>query len=282
MQQLQPILSRLSFKTSNVVPVQGGDINKAYCLHTADNKYFLKVNDAARHPGMFEKEATGLKALARYSTFHIPEVIAFGAAGNLQYLMLEWLEPGDPDAGTWKTFGQQLAQMHSVTYKLFGFTDNYLGTYLQKNTWTATWPEFYAAYRILPLTRLLHDEGQIEKDVVVQAENFYGKMGNLFPDEKPALLHGDLWNGNFITLQNSRTALIDPAVYYGHREMDIGMTKLFGGFDNGFYDSYNATNPLVKGWEHRLPYTQLYPLLFHAWVFGGSYISRVKEILKRF
>ena len=108
------------------------------------------------------------------------------------------------------------------------------------------------------------------------------KLARHFPIEPPALLHGDLWSGNFLISSNGQAAIYDPAVYYGHREMDIGMTKLFGGFDQRFYDAYNATYPLEKDWEKRLQVTQLYPLLVHAVLFGGHYISQVREIIKQF
>ena len=197
--------------------------------------------------------------------------------------MLEWLETTNTTPETWESFGTGLAQLHKTTQENFGFyEDNYLGTYLQNNKTYNTWSEFYASCRILPMIKLLYDQKKVNHITVVAADNFSKELDNIFPVEQPSLLHGDLWNGNFLSAKNDETYLIDPAVYYGHREMDIGMSRLFGGFDPQCYKSYNDTYPLQKSWEERLPYAQLYPMLFHAYAFGGHYIESVKSILKKF
>lgn len=273
MHNLNIILQSLNLNVTKVSTVTGGDINKAYCLHTDDGRYFIKVNNADDYPALFEKEANGLIALKEATELTIPEVIAYGIEANLQYLLLQWMETGKPHSTTWEHFGSSLAKMHKQPQNSFGFgEDNYLGTYLQKNTFTDSWHEFYTAYRILPMIALIADQGKIDNSTVTAADNFCRQLSDIFPAEPPALIHGDLWSGNFIVQQSGKVALIDPAVYYGHREMDIGMSKLFGGFAPGFYSSYNTTYPLEKGWEGRLPYTQLYPLLFHALAFSGHYV----------
>jgi protein-ribulosamine 3-kinase len=280
---MQSLLSHLNLNIKNVSPVHGGDINKTYCIEAEERKFFIKVNDAARYPSLFEKEANGLKALVATHTLPTPEVIKHGVADNLQYLLLDWIENGNTNNYTWTDFGYKLAQMHRQPQKAFGFAeDNYLGTYLQQNTFTDTWNDFYSQYRILAMIKLIRDQGKIAANTAKSAENFCSKLPEIFPGEPPALLHGDLWSGNYLINAKSEAALIDPAVYCGHREMDIGMSKLFGGFNEQFYSSYNEEYPLEKGWQQRLPYTQLYPLLFHAYAFGGSYVERVKQILKDF
>lgn len=280
---MQSLLSHLNFKITGVTPVQGGDINKAYCIEAEEGKFFLKVNNKAKYPALFEKEANGLKALAATSALTIPEVIDTGAADSLQYLLLEWIDSGNAASNTWMNFGHQLAKMHKRPKHAFGFAeDNYLGTYLQHNTYTSTWKEFYAQYRILPIIKLLRDQRKIHNETVASAENFCKSLDNIFPVEPPALLHGDLWSGNYLIAANGSAALIDPAVYCGHREMDIGMSKLFGGFSELFYNSYNEIYPLEQGWQERLSYSQLYPLLFHAYAFRGNYIGCIKNILEEF
>ncbi|MGC4235389.1 MAG: fructosamine kinase family protein, partial [Niabella sp.] len=149
----------------------------------------------------------------------------------------------------------------------------------QVNTPCKSWADFYTNHRILPLVKTLADAKIFSAKDIKAAESFCASLDGFFPDEKPALLHGDLWGGNYFTTQNGLTSIFDPAVYYGHREMDIGMTRLFGGFSPEFYAGYNEIYPLKNGWEQRLGYSQLYPLLVHAVLFGGHYVSNVREIL---
>jgi fructosamine-3-kinase len=130
----------------------------------------------------------------------------------------------------------------------------------------------------MPLAKQIFDTGSRE---MKNAELLCGKLNQLFPREHPSLLHGDLWSGNFMCSAKG-PAIFDPAVYCGHREMDLGMTKLFGGFDNEFYEAYNHTYPLEKDWQKRVPLAQLYPLLVHAILFGGGYASNAANIIRSF
>ena len=133
----------------------------------------------------------------------------------------------------------------------------------------------------MPLVKLLVDAALFSAEDLQQAGTFCTAAGNLFPQEPPALLHGDLWAGNFMISKTGEAAIYDPAVYYGHREMDIGVTALFGGFSQAFYDGYNEVYPLQQDWRQRLPLTQLYPLLVHAVLFGGHYVDSARAILKK-
>ena len=262
--------------------VSGGDINQAFCLFKNNQKYFLKINYASLYPGMFIAEAEGLNALHK-SGFRIPEVINIGEMNGCQYLLLEWIETGSPSPDFWNSFGQSLAELHLITNNQFGFcTNNYIGSLTQLNTLTNSWEDFYGQYRIMPLVRILLNEKKFDHADVEHAELFCKKINEIFPDEPPALLHGDLWSGNYKVDDQGNLALYDPAVYFGHREMDIGMTKLFGGFSSQMYERYNEIYPLEKNWIKRLPYTQLYPLLVHAVLFGGHYITDCIEIIERF
>lgn len=264
-------------------PVYGGDINRTFCMHGLYGRCFLKVNDAARFPGMFEQEAAGLKALRQSSAMIIPEVIQHGVYENQQFLLLNWIEKGQPRPDFWESFGIQTAQLHQCTGLQFGWLhDNYIGSLPQCNTYCNTWAEFYSLRRILPLVRHLYDAGYLNEADTKAAENFCTKLPQLFPAEPPALLHGDLWNGNFMVTAEGAAAIFDPSVYYGHREMDLGMTRLFGGFDRRFYSAYNNAFKLISGWEQRLPFVQLYPLLVHAALFGGHYTQQCREILTPF
>jgi len=261
-------------------PVHGGDINQAYCLYTHDDKYFLKVNDSKSFPLMFDKEAFGLRELQLHTSLVIPQPIHYGEIEGKQYLLLNWLQPGTPSTKAWQQFGSALADMHKVAQPYFGYTDdNYIGSLYQTNERRETWHLFYAEYRIEPLAKLLFEVAAFTKQDLKNATRLCESLDQRFPVEPPSLLHGDLWSGNFMFTDKGMAAIYDPAVYYGHREMDLGMSLLFGGFDAKFYDAYHETYPLDSGWRQRLPVTQLYPLLVHAVLFGGHYVAKCRSIL---
>src|SRR5688500_4890234 len=246
---LQAIIDDCGLIINRHEPVHGGDINHSYCLYGSDATYFLKVNDAERYPAMFKKEADGLDTLRNSNTLTIPEVIKCGITEQEQYLLLEWIEPGKPKSNFWENFGAALATMHRQPQPYFGWSaDNYIGSLPQYNIQHDSWHMFYTECRILPLVKKLFDAGVFTKQDAITAESFCKKIDRLFSQEPPALLHGDLWGGNFMITAAGNAAIYDPAVYYGHREMDLGMTKLFGGFDERFYTAYNEVYTLEKGW----------------------------------
>jgi fructosamine-3-kinase len=129
---------------------------------------------------------------------------------------------------------------------------------------------------------MARDKGSMGRDTVQAFERFYNRLDEIFPVERPSLVHGDLWGGNYMSSETGEPVLIDPAVYYGHREMDIGMSRLFGGFAARFYDIYNGVFPLEPGWEERMDYCNIYPLMVHVNLFGGGYLQSVIRILKGF
>jgi fructosamine-3-kinase len=262
-------------------PAYGGDINSCFTVFTNEGELFLKLNDASQFPQMFEREAEGLGALSGISQLTIPEIKAVGQSGGYQYLLLNNLEKGIPRKDFWQQFATGLADIHKTSDLVFGWqNDNYIGSLVQPNQQQADWSSFYAYERILPLIKMLFDNGAFDENIVFASENLSKKIRDNFPPEPPALLHGDLWSGNFMVGSNGYAAIYDPAVYYGHREMDIGMTKLFGGFTDEFYRAYNEIFPLEKNWMQRVPLTQLYPLLVHAVLFGCGYISTCTQIIK--
>ncbi|MCE3227893.1 MAG: hypothetical protein K0S32_2444 [Bacteroidetes bacterium] len=263
--------------------VSGGDINSAYCLHEENRKYFLKINFASPYKDMFRKETVGLEKLRDNFLLHVPKVIKTGTVNNKQYLLLEWIEGGTPAKYFREEFGAALAGMHKKEQSFFGFEENnFIGSLVQINNKTDSWDKFYCECRILPLAKQLYLSGSFSKEDIALTEKFCNKLQNLFPEEKPALLHGDLWSGNFMCASNGQACIFDPATYYGHREMDLGITKLFGGFDKKFYEAYHSAYPLEKNWEERLPLTQLYPLLVHAVLFGGGYVGSVRNNMKNY
>ena len=283
MEVLQNIFKDCDLNVQRYEQVHGGDINLAYCLFTSTGKYFLKVNDENRYPLMFEREANCLDKLREYCSLKIPQVIKQGSCNDRQYLLLEWLEKGLPKKDMWENFGSALAIMHKQPQEYFGLhEENYIGSLNQNNDPHNEWHSFYTECRIKPLVKKLFDAGDLSATDISDADVFCNNLKTILPVESPSLLHGDLWAGNYMIISSGYAAIFDPAVYCGHREMDIGMTKLFGGFDQRFYDAYNDTYPLEKQWQKRSPITQLYPLLVHAVLFSGHYIGLVKNIFKAF
>lgn len=266
----------------HVVPVFGGSINKAAKLETNAGLFFVKWNDAKKFPGMFDAEIRGLQLLRETNTLHIPEVISSGTVDADAWLLQRFLLKTTPDAAARYEAGCALATLHKTSATHFGLDHpNYIGSLPQQNNMHATWAAFYAEERIIPQIRMAFDKQAVGKTIVKQAELFCERIGEIFPEEKPALLHGDLWSGNFMHSANG-PAVFDPAVYYGHREMDLAMSRLFGGFDADFYAGYEAEFPTEQNAPQRVDYCNLYPLLVHVNLFGGSYVQDVTAVLKKF
>lgn len=265
-----------------LIPVGGGSINQCLKAETDIGFFFIKENDPKKFPGMFEAEAHGLKLLAETGTFVVPSVLGITEEENRSLLLLQWLEKKNPDALSWYEAGEKLAALHRQTHSVFGLEiSNYIGSLPQQNTFHNSWEDFFTLERILPQIKLARDGGRIDSSLVGKAEKFCAKCGSIFPPEKPALLHGDLWSGNFFISVNG-PALFDPAVYFGHREMDLAMTQLFGGFDPDFYVGYRNAFAPEQDWQKRIPYCNLYPLLVHLNLFGAGYLYDVKSTLAAF
>lgn len=277
------IAQRHSLVLKGFRTVSGGDINKAFQVETDAGKFFLKVNDAERYPAMLFAEAKGLDALRETGIFCVPEVKEHGHFEEHQYLLMEWIERGAPAPGFWEGFGKRLALLHRQSHSSFGFPfHNYMGSLPQGNEGTHDFASFYAWKRLEPLVRNLRETKVFSREDSACFDKLYAILPMLIPHESPALLHGDLWSGNYMVGKNGEPVLIDPAPYYGHREQDIAMTKLFGGFDKRMYETYLYYYPLEHEWEQRISLMQLYPLLVHAVVFGGSYIRQCLDIVVKY
>ncbi len=277
------VYTETDVKVNNISSVGGGSINDTYKVNTNVGNYFVKKNSASDYPQMFEKEALGLKILSVTNKIETPDVIAIGESENISFLILKFINSTNKLGSFWDDFGRQLAALHTNSDTHFGLNhDNYIGSLKQSNNQHDNWNDFFREERLDKQVRLARNNGAIDTGTVSAFDRFYSRIDNIFPKEPPSLLHGDLWGGNFMVSEKGNPVFIDPAVYYGHREMDLGMTQLFGGFDRQFYDSYNNHHPLENGWQERLSYCNLYPLLVHVNLFGGGYLQSVKTILRKF
>ena len=249
----------------------GGCINNAVKLNTDKGLFFVKWNTNAK-ANMFQSEYRGLKVLKDTNTICIPDALGF----DENFLILGFIPPSNPDNAFWENFGRKLALMHQQTHPKFGLEfDNYIGSLHQNNEQNKNWDDFFIQKRLQAQLSI----GDFTANILSDFDKLFQKIPNIFPVEKTALLHGDLWGGNFLAKGGDTPVLIDPAIYYGNREMDIAMSKLFGGFNSKFYASYNEVFPLENGWEERIRVCNLYPLLVHVNLFGGGYINQVKNIL---
>lgn len=283
---IEEILSeRIGTKAAvkNVSPIGGGSINDAFRFETEVGDFFVKKNIASRYPQMFEKEAKGLKILAAAKEIDVPEVLATATHENQSFLILDYIQSAPKQSNFWEDFGQRLANLHKHSQENFGLNhSNYIGSLYQSNIFHKTWSDFFREERLEAQLKLARDQGQIGRETVSAFNRFYRRMDEILPVEPPALLHGDLWSGNFMVNKNGLAVIIDPAVYYGHREMDLAMSQLFGGFAPEFYRAYDLAFPLESGWQQRMDYCNLYPLMVHVNLFGGSYLASVKRILSKF
>lgn len=232
---------------------------------------------------MFEKEAKGLNLLRKTGETKVPGVIGFNEDENYTVLVLEFRKSSGRVSGFWEDFGKSLARMHNHHNKYFGLDHgNYIGNLPQSNEQHDNWIDFFVEERLERQISMALDNNRIDKTTIKRFEALYRHLGDFFPVEKPSLLHGDLWSGNYMVSNEGKACIVDPAVYYGHRLMDLGMSKLFGGFDSEFYEAYRKTHPLESNWHEALDICNLYPLMVHVNLFGGGYLNSVKTILTRF
>lgn len=269
-------------------PVSGGDINRAYVLELSDgSKVFAKAN-LAGNGDFFRAEEEGLDAIRKTETVRVPKVLGRGANSDDSFLVMEYIERGYGDRNSSEELGHGLAMMHMADASelikggAFGFAgDNYIGATLQINTPKDRWVVFFAECRLAPQFERASSyfSSSERKDI----ESFLGRLDRFLTEpNKPSLVHGDLWAGNYMIDAEGHPWLIDPATYVGHPEVDIAMTELFGGFDSTFYGAYAETAGIDPSYKDRKDLYNLYHLLNHLNLFGSGYLGSVKSILKRY
>ncbi len=271
-----------SLTISAAEPIGGGCIHNAHRVDTTEGAYFLKWNRKAALRN-FQAEAKGLALLAEADAVRTPRVLHVGPVSGYAYLMMEFISESEPGEDFWQVFGRNLAKLHANSSDQFGLDyNNFIGSLDQSNTQHATWIEFYVAERLEKQLKMATDRSLADRALLSSFNKLFGKIDRYVPEEKPALLHGDLWSGNFMTGDKGGPVVFDPAVYYGHREAEIAFTKLFGGFDAAMYTAYEETFPLQEGWKDRVDLFNLYPLLVHFNLFGAGYRPQIESALKRF
>ena len=274
-------------------PVYGGDINQSYRLSLSDGSdLFMKCNTMGNLP-FFTAEAQGLTALRGVGAIGVPKALAAGTdqAQGVSFLLMEYLDPAPKVSQYWEVFGRELAAFHRADCSgaagsdgslFFGFeADNYIGASPQKNTPAANWLTFFRDCRLLPQFKMA--ERYFDSGTRRQYERLLDRLDSrLTEPEFPSLIHGDLWSGNTVCGPDGKVWILDPAAYVGHFEAELAMTELFGGFPTAFYEAYREVNPIDSGYRDRRDLYNLYHLLNHLNLFGGSYLGSVRQILNRY
>ncbi len=271
--------------------VSGGDINEASVLTLSDGRKLFMKSNRRKDPSFFLAEAAGLSAIEQTKTLPSPAVLGVGTEeenGTGAFLLLAYVERSSPAGGAWGEFARGLARMHLAVTQAFvsvvkvgGAGDNYVCARVQKNTPKETWICFFRECRLEPQFRAAGE--YFEPEDLRRIHRLLERLDGLLVEPgEPSLLHGDLWGGNVMPGGDGRLWLIDPAVYVGHREADLAMTELFGGFPGEFSRTYREVFPLQDGYEDRRDLYNLYQLLNHLNLFGGSYLSSVLRIVRSY
>lgn len=283
------VLNKIEVTTGRQVQssnrVSGGSINQAAKITLSDGRrYFLKWNTSA-DTRMFAVEKKGLALLASAQTsLRVPTVATTGKTDDdIGFLLQEFIMEGPANSNSASDFGRQLAHLHQHHQEKYGLDyDNYIGRLPQSNSWHKNWIYFFIEERMEPQLKMATESGKLGTQTVAQFKSMYEKLPDIFPDEPPSLLHGDLWGGNYFFDKNGQATIYDPATYYGHREIELAFTHLFGGFPTNFYSAYTEEYPLESGFSERKDIYNLYPLLVHTNLFGGSYARQVEGVVRQF
>jgi fructosamine-3-kinase len=281
----EALAARLGVRVASMQRVTGGDINEAFEVRLAGgDRIFVKTHERAP-TGMFPTEARGLVWLAEAGAIRVPRVVGISEPTDaVSYLALEYVASAARSPAFDERLGRGLAALHRAGAPHFGFDeDNFIGPLPQINRPAATWPAFYAESRILPQVRRAVDGGRLPREWTARFDALCARLGDLLgAAETAARLHGDLWSGNVISDEHGSPVVIDPAVYGGHREVDLAMLQLFGRPSDRLFAAYDEVWPREPGHQARVPVYQLYPLLVHVNLFGGSYAQAVDSALRSY
>jgi len=269
----------ISFQTLKAYPIGGGCINETYQIKDKNKCYFVKLNNE-NTIDMLAAEADALREIAATKTIRVPSPICLGVINRKAYLVLEYIPFSKRKFIPQTQLGKHLAKLHAIPQQKFGWhRNNHIGSNTQLNPHNEDWPEFFRKYRIGFQLKLAKANGfQINRTKFI-----FKKIDDFFSDykPKPALLHGDLWNGNFAFDETGTPFVFDPATYYGDREAEFGLTEMFGGFRSDFWKGYEEVLPLDQGFPKRQLLYQLYHTLNHLNLFGSSYADSAKKLINK-
>ena len=262
--------------------IEGGNIHQCFRYETRNVPVFVKVGNATQRE-MFEAEAAGLEELSTANAIRTPKVLGTSSTPDLALLALEWMELRSATPNSDRQLGEQLAQLHRVAKPMYGWKrNNFIGSTPQVNLWSHSWLDFWRTHRYEPQLDRAITNGAPAR-FVERAALLSNLMDGFFATHKPtaSLLHGDLWSGNYAADASGAPVIFDPAVYFGDRECDLAMTRLFGGFGRDFYAAYESAWPLNEGWQTRVELYNLYHVLNHFNLFGGGYLAQVEGMIER-
>ncbi|MFP4511437.1 MAG: fructosamine kinase family protein [Acidimicrobiales bacterium] len=262
--------------------VRGGDISQAWRLDRDDGSRLFVKHLSTAPGGFFGAEAAGLAFLARPGVIAVPDVIAYGDDPGAGFIALEWIDTGRAEPGSDEVLGRQLAELHLSHADGFGGDGGpaFVGSVPVDGSPAGSWTELWADHRLRPLARQAVSDRRLAPDLARRVEAVADRVDELAgPPEPPARVHGDLWAGNVVFDVDGRPWLIDPAAHGGHRETDLAMMRLFGGFGDRCFAAYEEVAPLADRWRERVPLHQLVPLLVHVILFGGGYESSLSRAL---
>ncbi|MGE5458797.1 MAG: fructosamine kinase family protein [Methanococcaceae archaeon] len=266
-------------KITAASPLSGGCINNAMKVIYEDGSMHLLKENSGAPADMFKKEAHALEELSKAEAIKVPRVIHFAE----DYILTEYIEKAERRKDFYEDFGRRFARLHKYTSEQYGFyEDNYIGSTVQVNSYRKNWKDFFLENRIIFQYKLAEKNGYAKGELRSLFPKFLNEAEKMLDEvnEPASLLHGDLWSGNYMTDETGSACLIDPAVYYGHREADLAMTRVFETFDSRFYAAYSEEYPLDEGYAERENLYKLYHLLNHLNIFGTGYYSRCVAVIK--
>ena len=267
-------------KVVHFSPQSGGDTSAVWRIHTNQQREMVVKTNTGGHGDSFEAERNGLLQISATNTIRTPNIMTMSTSPN--YLVLEAIQTRDPDAIFWEKTGHALAALHraDMGHQYGWSSDNCIGPSPQRNDFTNDWSRFWLQYRLVPQIRWARQKSLLDGTLESLLETLIDRIDEWIITERPCLIHGDLWSGNLLCSDTGEPVVIDPAVYLGHREADLSMTTLFGGFPTRFYDAYQEVWPLSPGWRERLQFYGLYHWLNHLNAFGMAYHAQCTDTLR--
>lgn len=270
----------LGLDNCQMTPVSGGDINDSYCLSDCDQIYFVKINTNSNHQLILESEAEALR-LFKQKNIPSPELISSLHEEQFSYLVLEWIQNHKLwNSHSMHNFAEALSNLHAHHHDQYGYSkNNCIGSLKQHNAWYDNFEDYYWLSRLEPQFKIAINQGY---DFSTHELSKIQKILSEIPIDKPSLIHGDLWAGNYLQDAHNHIYFIDPSISYGHPITDLAMMQLFGGFPKSVFQFYFELNPQWNNYEEYVPLFQLYYLLVHLNLFGSSYYPQVKLTIRKY